>query len=223
MYFKIMQTNSDILILEKVKSFSKSFFKDDPTGHDWWHVQRVWKTACSISDKEGADRVTVEIAALLHDVSDWKLTNGNEKDGIIKIHQLLRDDLPKKNIENICGIISKVSFKGAKVPTPMVSLEGKVVQDADRLDAMGAVGIARAFAYGGNKGRSIWDPNVPPVLHENFEDYKKNKGPSINHFYEKLLLLKDRMNTETGKKMAEKRHQFMKSYLDHFFLECKGS
>ncbi len=223
MYFVFMQTNSDPLILEKVKNFSKSFFKDDPTGHDWWHVHRVWKTACIICDAEGANRITVEIAALLHDVSDWKLSNESEEKGLIKIHQLLKEDLPKKHIENICDIISKVSFRGAKVPTPMESLEGKIVQDSDRLDAMGAVGIARAFAYGGNKGRSIWDPNLPPVLHENFEDYKKNKGPSINHFYEKLLLLKDRMNTETGKKLAEKRHQFMKSYLDQFFSECEGS
>jgi len=134
----------------------------------------------------------------------------------------LAGDLPATTIDRICNIISKVSFKGAGVDTPTESLEGQVVQDADRLDALGAVGIARTFAYGGNRNRLIHHPDQPPQMHDSFEAYKKNKGPSTNHFYEKLLLLKDRMNTGTAKKIADQRHKFMEQYLDHFFKEWEG-
>ena len=208
-------------IIEKIRQFAENHFADDGSGHDWWHVHRVWNTAKHLADAEGADRTIVEIAALLHDVADWKL-NKDESQGLNTIRELLTGDLPPDTIDRICDIISRVSFKGAGVDTPTESLEGQVVQDADRLDALGAVGIARTFAYGGNRGRLIHHPDHPPQMHDSFEAYKKNKGPSTNHFYEKLLLLKDRMNTNTAKKMAEQRHRFMEQYLEHFFKEWNG-
>lgn len=210
-----------VALIEKVRKFAENHFSDDGSGHDWWHVHRVWNTAKHLADAEGADRIIVEIAALLHDVADWKL-NEDEFQGLNTIRGLLKGDLPEETIDRICEIISKVSFKGAGVDTPTESLEGQVVQDADRLDALGAVGIARTFAYGGNRGRLIHHPDQPPQMHDSFEAYKKNQGPSTNHFYEKLLLLKDRMNTATAKKLAEQRHQFMEQYLDHFFKEWDG-
>ncbi|MCF8720839.1 HD domain-containing protein [Nitrospina gracilis] len=209
-------------VIEKTRKFAQSFFADDGSGHDWWHVHRVWQMACRLADAEGADRTVVEIAALLHDVADWKLGNGNEHQGYETIRNLLKDDLPAETVERVCGIIATVSYKGAGVETPVESLEGQCVQDADRLDAIGAVGIARAFAYGGNKNRLIHDPAQEPVLHQSFGEYKKNKGPSINHFYEKLLLLKERMNTPTARALAEERHRFMEQYLQQFFGEWDG-
>lgn len=209
-------------VIEKTRAFAQSFFGDDGSGHDWWHVYRVWNMAIQLAEAEGADRTLVEIAALLHDVADWKLSEGGEEAGIKNIRKLLNGELPEDEIDSVCDIISKVSYKGAGVDTPMDSIEGKVVQDADRLDAIGAVGIARCFAYGGFHDRLIHHPDENPVQHENFEAYKKNKGPSINHFYEKLLLLKDRLHTDTAKRIAEGRHQFMQQYLDQFFKEWDG-
>ncbi len=208
-------------IIEQARQFAQSHFAGDGSGHDWWHVHRVWNMAKHLANAEGADRTIVEIAALLHDVADWKL-NQDESQGLNTIRELLAGDLPPETIDRICDIISKVSFKGAGVETPTDTLEGQVVQDADRLDALGAVGIARTFAYGGNRGRLIHHPDQPPQLHDNFEAYKNNQGPSTNHFYEKLLLLKDRMNTHAAKKIAEERHRFMEQYLDHFFKEWHG-
>lgn len=210
-------------VIEKTRQFAQSFFEEDGSGHDWWHVYRVWNMACKLADAEGADRTIVEIAALLHDVADWKLSDRGEAHGLETIRSLLADDLTPETVDTICAIISRVSYKGAGVATPMESLEGQVVQDADRLDAIGATGIARAFAYGGNKGRLIHDPDQKPVLHDSFEAYKKNKGPSVNHFYEKLLLLKDRMHTPTARAIAEERHRFMELYLERFFGEWDGT
>lgn len=210
-------------VIEKARRFAQSFFEEDGSGHDWWHVYRVWNMARKLADAEGADRTIVEIAALLHDVADWKLSDGGEERGLETIRGLLADDLDPRTLDVICGIISRISYKGAGVATPMDTLEGQVVQDADRLDAIGATGIARAFAYGGNRNRLIHDPNQKPVLHDSFESYKKNKGPSINHFYEKLLLLKDRMNTPTARAIAEGRHRFMELYLEQFFGEWDGT
>jgi len=212
--------NNDVI--EKTRAFAQSFFEDEGSGHDWWHVYRVWQTAKHLASEEGADSTIVQVAALLHDVSDWKLHGGDEQQGLQKIRELLAEDLDPASIDKICDIISKISYKGAGVVTPMDSLEGQVVQDADRLDAIGALGIARAFAYGGHKGRLIYHPERKPEMHDSFEAYKSNSGPSINHFYEKLLLLKDRMNTPTGKKIAEQRHQFMELYLKQFFKEWHG-
>jgi uncharacterized protein len=194
----------------------------DGTGHDWWHVYRVWKMAERIGRAEGADLLVVELAALLHDIADWKLHDGDLSVGPKRAKEWL-DSLgfdPAMS-DHICRIIAGISFKGAAVEQPPLSLEGQVVQDADRLDAMGAIGIARAFAYGGAKGRAICDPAVPPTEHHSAESYLKS-GHTINHFYEKLLLLKDRMNTATGRAMAEERHQFMEDYLQRFYEEWEG-
>ena len=195
-------------------------FSGDPTGHDWWHILRVVQMAMRIGKLEGADLYLIEMAALLHDLDDWKLSDGPELSKAEKWLDEIQE--PDGSCKRILEIIGTVSFKGAKVETKPTSLEGKVVQDADRLDAMGAIGIARAFAFGGNKQRSIYNPAVSPRQHESFEAYQKDEGHTVNHFYEKLLLLKDRMQTATGKKIAIQRHAFMQVYLDQFFMEWKG-
>jgi len=209
-------------VIELTRQFAQNHFDGDASGHDWWHVHRVWQMAKKIAASEGADVPLVEIAALLHDVADWKLSEGGEEAGMRQVQDFLDNKLPTDQVEKVCSIISQVSFKGAGVDTPVDSLEGQCVQDADRLDAIGAMGIARAFAYGGHHGRLIHHPDHDPELHDSFEAYKKNKGPSINHFYEKLLLLKERMHTNTAKKIAEERHRFMQQYLDQFFKEWEG-
>lgn len=198
----------------------------EPTGHDWWHAWRVWKIAKKIAKKEGGDLFVIELAALLHDVEDWKF-DGRENSGIALAKKWLNElKVDKENIEHVCHIIKNISFKGARVKNKMRLREGKIVQDADRLDVLGAIGIARTFAYGGYKGREIYNPKIKPRLHRTFKEYKKAKSTSINHFYEKLLLLKDLllkdlMNTETAKKMAIKRHQFLEQFLKEFFAEWK--
>jgi uncharacterized protein len=196
----------------------------DGTGHDWWHVHRVWKTAQRIGKEEKADLLVVELAALLHDIADWKLNDGDSSVG----PRMAREWLDLQGVEaavsdHVCQIIAGISFKGAGVEQPPLSLEGQIVQDADRLDAMGAIGIARAFAYGGSKDRMIYDPAAKPAEHRTAEEFLKNDGTTINHFYEKLLLLKDRMNTATGKAMAEERHRFMEEFLRRFSGEWEGS
>lgn len=193
-------------------------FEQDASGHDWWHIHRVWQLAVKIAKHEHADLFLVEMAALMHDLDDWKLS---EQQGGENRSQKWMEKLgvPGSFIDKIEQIISEISFKGAGVDTTPTSIEAKVVQDADRLDAMGAIGIARTFAYGGNRKRQIYDPEIKPEMHIDFESYKKTNAPTINHFYEKLLLLKDRMNTAYGKKLAEERHRFMKLYLDQFFKE----
>jgi uncharacterized protein len=193
------------------------------SGHDWWHIYRVWNTAKNLADDEGADRTIVELAALLHDMGDWKFHDGDETIG----PALARAWLEQQNagedvIAAVCEIIGAVSYKGSGVPTPMKTLEGKVVQDADRLDAIGAIGIARAFAYGGYAKRLIYHPDQSPTPHETFAEYKMSKSHTINHFHEKLLLLKDRMNTSAGKKLAAERHRFMEDFLRRFFKEWDG-
>jgi uncharacterized protein len=168
--------------------------------------------------------MVVELSALLHDIADWKFHNGDDSIGPKVAEQFLTaNHVERRVIDPVIEIIASISYKGAGVPTPMKTLEGKVVQDADRLDAIGALGIARTFAYGGHKNRLIYHPEEKPVLHQSFEDYKKNQGHTINHFYEKLLLLKDRMNTASGKRLAEARHQFMQTYLDQFYKEWDGN
>ena len=193
------------------------------SGHDWWHVYRVWKNAIHIGKQEKADLFVIELAALLHDIADWKFHNGNEDIG----PQLAREWLETLSVEesviaHVCRIIRAISFKGAGVKNTMDSPEGLIVQDADRLDAMGAIGIARTFAYGSSKHREIYNPTVNPQLHTSFEQYKNSEGTTINHFYEKLLLLKNLMNTPTAKKIAEGRHKYMQEFLQQFFLEWEG-
>lgn len=209
--------------IAKTISFAKKCFENDFSGHDWWHTFRVWKIAKNIAKKEKADIFKVEMAALLHDVGDRKLNGGNEKAGKNRVINWLKLlEIDEKEIEEIWDIVESVSFRGAGTKTTPKTLEGMVVQDADRLDAIGAIGIARAFAYGGSQGRDIYDPNIKPVLHKNYEEYKKHKGTSVNHFYEKLLLLKDELNTKTAKEIAQKRHEYIVGFLDEFLSEWEG-
>ncbi len=209
-------------LIDRTANHVTAALSGDGTGHDWWHVYRVWKMAKRIGQAEKADLLVVELAALLHDIADWKLHGGDSTVGP-RIAREWLDSLGVDGsvIEHVCPIIANISFKGAKVEQPTLSLEGKVVQDADRLDAMGAIGIARAFAYWATKGRAIHDPTVKPTEHRTAEAYLKG-GTTINHFYEKLLLLKDRMNTATGRAIAEARHQFMEDYLRQFYEEWEG-
>jgi uncharacterized protein len=195
-------------------------FKGESGGHDWCHVYRVWHLSKRIAEIEKADVFIVELAALLHDIADWKYNDGDEYAGGKAARSLLTEySLPDQVITLVVDIVDSLSFKGAGVDTTMKTIEGQIVQDSDRLDAIGAIGIARTFAYGGMKGRSIYDPEIKPFLHDSFETYKKSDSPTINHFHEKLLLLKDRMNTQTAKEIAIERHQFMEQFLSQFFRE----
>lgn len=207
-------------IIKQIQNYIRKEFEGESAGHDCWHSFRVWKMSKEIAKKEGGNLFVIELAALLHDVADWKFYGGDIKAGGKKAKQLLEKlKVDEETIEHICDIIDNVSFKGAGAENGIKTLEGKIVQDSDRLDVIGAMGIARTFAYGGNKGRGIYNPKIKPKLHKSFGDYKKNKSSSINHFYEKILLLKDRLNTRTAKKIAEKRHKFLENYLKQFFEE----
>ncbi|VVB77280.1 HD domain protein [uncultured archaeon] len=212
-------------ILRLAIAHVKSTMDDESTGHDWWHVSRVWKNSLRIARREkGADLFIVQLGALFHDIADWKFHGGDENAGAKVTREWLeRAGADEDTIARVCDIVTNVSFKGASVRNGMKSLEGKIVQDADRLDAMGAIGIARTFAYGGSTGRPLHDPNRKPHSHVSFEAYRNAKSSSINHFHEKLLLLKARMNTKEGGKMAEERDAFMREYLRHFMREWKGS
>lgn len=207
-------------IVEKTKNFVKNKLEGEGSGHDWWHVLRVYNTAKYLGEKENANMLVVELAALLHDIADWKFNNGSSDVGADLSRELLESlGTDKTVIEEVCTIVKTISFKGGTVNSKQHTIEGMVVQDADRLDALGAIGIARAFAYGGYKQREIYNPNMSPQKFEDFEQYKKNEGTTVNHFYEKLLLLKDMMNTETAKILAEERHEFMEDYLKQFYKE----
>lgn len=208
-------------IIKKTLEFVKDNSETE-SSHDFWHVYRVWKMSKRIVKKESCDEFVVELAALLHDIGDWKFNDGKEKGDEIAREWLEKNNVNKEVIDKVCEIIVNVSFKGAKVKSKMTTKEGMIVQDADRLDAIGAIGIARAFAYGGYKKRPMYDPNIKPKLHNSFEEYKKGNSPTINHFYEKLLLLKNLMNTETARKIAQERHQFMEEFLNRFFKEWEG-
>jgi uncharacterized protein len=204
-------------IIRKTTDFISAHFKQEGSGHDWFHVERVRKMAISLGVSEGCNLFVVEMAALLHDLDDWKL-NGSTGDSKSE-RWLIELDVDSVVSSQILRIIDEVSYRGAVIDTPVSSIEAAVVQDADRLDAMGAIGIARTFAYGGHKNRLIYDPSVSPVIYNDFKEYQKSSAPTINHFYEKLLLLKDRMNTETAKTIAEGRHRFMEEYLTRFYEE----
>ncbi|CAN5434735.1 HD domain-containing protein [soil metagenome] len=209
-------------LVEKTVSFVQQTLKNAEGGHDWWHIHRVWNNAKLIAKTEQADLLVVELSALLHDIADSKFHNGDEEIGPATaaafLHSIAVDEAI---IEHVQQIIRHISFKSGFDKTAFGSKELDIVQDADRLDAIGAIGIARAFNYGGFKGREIYDPNVSPNLNMNKTEYKNSTAPTINHFYEKLLLLKDKMNTATGKKLATQRHEFMQSYLTQFYEECK--
>ncbi|MBS4199242.1 HD domain-containing protein [Bacillus sp. FJAT-49732] len=205
-------------IISTTEKFVYEQLHDDASGHDWWHIHRVTNIAKNIAAKEKADIFLCEMAALLHDIADEKL-NISEEEGINKVRDfLLSINVDEEYISKIMEIITTMSFKGGGQP-PMKTLEGMIVQDADRLDAMGAIGIARTFAYSGSKNQLIYHPDIKPVEKLDPEQYRKRKSTAINHFYEKLFKLKDLMNTEMGKKMAESRHQYMKDYIETFFNE----
>lgn len=203
--------------------FVKETLKNAEGGHDWFHIERVWETSKQIAKTEKVDTFIVELGALLHDIADAKFHDGNETLGPkIACEFLESKAIEESIIEHVKNIIENISFKGGNFDQKFKSLELDVVQDADRLDALGAIGIARTFNYGGFKNRAIYNPDIPPNLNMTKEAYKKSTAPTINHFYEKLLLLKDRMNTETGKKMAQERHLFMEQYLEQFYKEWEG-
>lgn len=215
-------------LIDSTAAHVQAALSGEGSGHDWWHVYRVWQTAKRIATHEiergvEVDMPVVELAALLHDLGDHKFHGGDMTVAPRMAREWLnRLDADAETIEHVAEIVATLSFKGANVATPMTTLEGAIVQDADRLDAIGAVGIARAFAYGGHKGRELYNPEIPPHLHNDFTQYSSSSAPTINHFYEKLLLLKERMNTDYAKRLAEGRHRFMEQFLDQFFAEWNG-
>ncbi len=210
-------------IIRRTEDFVRETLKADSTGHDWWHINRVRNVAVKLAQLEGADPFIVELAALLHDIADWKFNGGDITAGATKSREWLNSlGVDEATQARVAQIILTVSFKGAGVKNEIDSLEGQVVQDADRLDALGAIGIARTFAYGGHFNRVMYDPDEKPVQHATFEQYKSSKGTTINHFYEKLLLLKDRLNTKAAKEFAEHRHKFVEDFLQEFYDEWEG-
>jgi uncharacterized protein len=209
------------VIVEKARDFVRRTLENAEGGHDWWHIHRVWLNAHRIAENENADMLVVELAALLHDIADSKFHGGDEEIGPATAGKFLRElNIDESIIMHVQEIIRNISFKAGFDQKTFHSKELEIVQDADRLDAIGAIGVARAFSYGGFKGREIYNPEVAPNMNMTKEEYKNSASPSINHFYEKLLLLKDKMNTGTGKKMAEQRHLFMEMYLQQFFDEA---
>lgn len=212
-------------IIEKTKIFVRNKLEGEGSGHDWWHILRVYNNAVSIAEKEGeCDIFVIKLASLLHDIADWKFHDGNlDKGSEISEEFLSGLNVDKNTIIHVSDIIKNISFKGANVKNTISTLEGKIVQDADRLDAIGAIGIGRAFAYGGFMKREMYNPEISYEIHNTFEEYKNKNGTTINHFYEKLLLLKDKMNTVTGKEKAEKRHEFMTAFLNQFYSEWDGT
>jgi uncharacterized protein len=211
-------------LISKTADFVRNTLKDAEGGHDWWHIYRVWNSAKLIAKTEQADTLVVELAALLHDIADSKFHGGDEEIGPQTAGDFLKsigaDDTITHHVQQI---IRYLSFKSSFDGVVFTSTELQIVQDADRLDAIGAIGIARAFSYGGFKGREFYDPAIKPNLNMTKAEYKNTTAPTINHFYEKLLLLKDKMNTATGKKLAEQRHAFMETYLQQFYAEWEAA
>ena len=203
--------------------FVKKELENAEGGHDWFHIERVYKNAVLISKTENCNATIVALGALLHDIADSKFHNGDETIGPRKAKSYLESQqVSQEIIDHVIAIIENISFKGGNFEKQFTSKELDIVQDADRLDAIGAIGIARTFNYGGFKNRTIYNPEIVPNLAMSKLEYKNSESPTINHFYEKLLLLKDKMNTETGKKLAQKRHDFMQVYLNQFYDEWNG-
>ena len=210
-------------LISKTISFVKAKLENAEGGHDWFHIERVFKNAVLIAKNEACDVTVVKLGALLHDIADSKFHEGDESVG----PKIARDFLESENVDeeiitHVVHIIKNISYKGGNFEKKFSSLELDVVQDADRLDAIGAIGIARAFNYGGFKNRALYDPKIAPNSRMSKEEYKKNDAPTLNHFYEKLLLLKDKMNTDTGKKIAKERHRYMEGFLAQFYAEWEG-
>ena len=203
--------------------FVKEKLQNAEGGHDWFHVERVYNNALLIAEDETCDLQVVKLAALLHDVADSKFHNGDETLGAKMAREfLVAQNVADETINHVIAIIENISYKGGNFEKEFHSKELEIVQDADRLDAIGAIGIARTFNYGGFKNRPLYNPNIQPNLNMSKEEYKNSEAPTLNHFYEKLLLLKDKMSTETGKKIAKKRHNFMVSFLSQFYSEWEG-
>ncbi len=207
-------------LVDRVAAQIKAQFLAESSGHDWHHINRVWQLTRQIAAQEGADLEIAELGALVHDIADWKFHGGDDSVGPRQAELLLsREGASPQVVAAVVDIVATISYKGAGVTTAMRTLEGQCVQDADRLDAIGAIGIARCFAYGGHAGRLMHDPDEAPVLHQTAAAYKASKGASLNHFYEKLFLLKERMNTPTGRALAEPRHRFMEEFVAQFLAE----
>ena len=210
-------------IIDKTILFVKSKLEQAEGGHDWFHIERVYKNALLIAQEESCDLTVVKLGALLHDIADSKFHDGDETIGPKTARLFLEaEKVDEATIVHVVNIIENISFKGGNFEKKFSSKELEIVQDADRLDAIGAIGIARCFNYGGFKNRALYNPAIPPKFGMSKEEYKTNDSPTINHFYEKLLLLKDKMNTPTGKKIAEARHRFMENFLSQFYAEWDG-
>ena len=210
-------------VIQKTIDFTKATLSNAEGGHDWWHVYRVWKLSKHIAKTENGNTFIVELGALLHDIADSKFHDGDELIGPRKARDFLTSlSIEEEIILHVENIISNISFKGGNTTQKFKSPELDVVQDADRLDAIGAIGVARTFNYGGYRGNEMYNPEVKPNFNMTREEYKNSNAPTINHFYEKLFLLKDRMNTNTGKSIAEHRHRFMEQFLEEFYNEWNG-
>ncbi len=211
-------------IIKETENFVRKELSGAEGGHDWWHILRVWKLSVRIARAENVDLFVVELGALLHDIADSKFHDGDETLGPQKARSFLESlGVDESVIDHVVKITANISFSAGMEKQSFRSKELDVIRDADRLDAMGAIGIARAFNYGGFKNREMYNPEIKPRQKMTKEEYKLNNAPTINHFYEKLLLLKDKMNTDTGKKMAFQRHEFLEKYLDQFYLEWEGN
>lgn len=218
---------TDSELIERTRAYVQEAMQGEGSGHDWWHVHRVEQMALHLAAQEkGADVLVVQLGALLHDIADWKFHDGDFEAGPRKTTEFLTaQGADPALIEKVAYIVRNVSFRGGTNKHVMASLEGKIVQDADRLDALGAVGVARTFAFGGSQNREMYDPANKPREYASFEEYKKHHisgNTTVNHFYEKLLLLKDRLHTEAARKVAQKRHEFMEQFLDEFYAEWDG-
>ncbi|MDX6180921.1 HD domain-containing protein [Flavobacterium sp. Fl-77] len=210
-------------LINKTIAFVKEKLNDAEGGHDWFHIERVYKNSLLIARDTECDLLVVQLGALLHDIADSKFHGGDETIGPRTARLFLESENVSETItEHVVNIIENISFKGGNFQKKFSSIELDIVQDADRLDAIGAIGVARAFNYGGFKNRSLYDPEIAPISTMTKEEYKNNNAPTVNHFYEKLLLLKDKMNTDTGKQIAAERHRFMESFLAQFYAEWEG-
>lgn len=210
-------------VIDNTILFVKNKLQNAEAGHDWFHIERVYRNSLLIANEEECDLEVVKLAALLHDIADSKFNDGDESIGPKTARTFLeKENISQETINHVVAIIENISFKGGNFEKKFTSKELEIVQDADRLDAIGAIGIARTFNYGGFKNRQLYNPDIAPQLKMTKEEYKNSEAPTINHFYEKLLLLKDKMNTETGKKIAQERHRFMELFLSQFYAEWDG-
>ena len=212
-----------MILIDRTIAFVKEKLDKAEGGHDWFHIERVYKNAMVIAQQEECDLTVVKLGALLHDIADSKFHDGDETIGPRTARLFLESEsVDEQTISHVINIIKNISFNGGNFGQQFTSKELEIVQDADRLDAIGAIGIARTFNYGGFKNRAIYNPAIAPNLNMSKEEYKKSEAPTLNHFYEKLLLLKDKMNTETGKKIAQARHKYMENFLSQFYAEWEG-